>query len=74
MRLPSIDYARMRIFTVNFERGAVTSDPIDIYGQKGKFTAYLLSFAVTVSDGELNIDFSPIFQNPQICGIEIRRR
>jgi Malectin domain len=69
----SVNGPTERIFSVSFEGGAVTSDPIDIIRGSGfKFTAFALAFAVTVSDGELNIGFNPTVQNPQICGIEIR--
>jgi hypothetical protein len=52
----------------------VTFNNLDIYALSGdkKFTALTISFAVAVSDGVLNIGFSPTKDNAQICGIEIR--
>jgi Malectin domain len=69
----SVSAEGQRIFRVLFEGGAITSDPIDIFAGSGKvkFRAFVLKFAVTVSDGELNVGFSPIVGSATICGIEI---
>jgi Malectin domain len=69
----SVNGPEQRKFKVLFEGGAVTSDPIDIFALSGgKFTAHTIAYAVTVSDGVLNIGFQPLFENVQLCGIEIR--
>jgi Malectin domain len=69
----SVNNQGERIFKVQFEGGVLTFDSIDLYGRSGgKFTAFTLDFALAVSDGELNIEFSPTVENAQICGIEIR--
>jgi Malectin domain len=61
------------VFQVLFEGGAVTSDPIDITALSGgKRTAHTIAYAVTVSDGVLNIGFNPLIENAQLCAIEIR--
>ncbi len=59
-----------RVFNVNLEGKAVLTN-FDIYAE-GQMNAVKKSFTVTVSDGNLDIDFIRIKADPQVNGIEIR--
>ena len=49
-----------------------TSSRIWIYLRKvGALHAYIETVPVEITDGKLNITFTPNIENPQICGIEI---
>ena len=55
---------KMRWFT------SVTSN-LDIYSEVGANAALVKSYAVTVSDGQLNIEFRHVIENPEISAIEV---
>jgi len=44
----------------------------DVFAEVGPTKALVKRFDVTVSDGELNINFERNIQNPSIKGIEVR--
>ena len=46
-------------------------DNLDIFGRVGSFTACVVEFPVTVSDGRLNLSFPKVASNPTISGIEV---
>ena len=58
-----------RIFDVLIE-GEKLLNRYDIYADAGK-NATVKTFTVNVSDGQLNIDFLHVIENPQVNGIEI---
>ena len=63
----------MRVFTFNVQ-GHEFKD-FDIWAKAGGFgKAYVESADVDVTDGKLNITFTPNVENPKICGIEILPR
>jgi hypothetical protein len=62
--------AGLRVFDVNIE-GQTAVDDLDLSAQFGHQTAVMLSYAVNVSDGELNIDFIHGVENPLVNAIEI---
>jgi fibronectin type 3 domain-containing protein len=63
--------AGKRVFDVNIEDSMVLND-VDIYSQAGAaYTALVLSVPVSVLDGEINIDFIPQVDNPDVAAIEI---
>ena len=63
----------MRVFTFNVQ-GHEFKD-FDIWAKAGGFgKAYVESVNVDVTDGKLNITFTPNLENPKICGIEILPR
>lgn len=59
-----------RKFTVLMEDQAVISD-LDIFARVGARTALIMTSAVTVTDGELNIHFRHGVESPIISAIEI---
>jgi PKD repeat protein len=59
-----------RIFNVNIEGTRVMSN-VDLNALAGQNTAYDRIFAVTVSDGVLNIDFQTMTDNAKISSIEV---
>ena len=59
-----------RRFDVTIE-GQLVLDDFDINAQVGTFTALVRSFNVTVSDGQLNIVFTHVAENPKISAIEV---
>ena len=59
-----------RVFDVLIEGQVVTSG-LDIYSQVGPNAALMKSYAVTVSDGQLNIEFHHVVENPEINAIEV---
>ncbi|GAB4398930.1 MAG: hypothetical protein OHK0053_18310 [Microscillaceae bacterium] len=60
----------IRVFDVNIEGQTVLND-LDQTAKYGWNTAAVETFTVTVTDGNLDIDFIQIVQNPVIKGIEI---
>src|SRR5262245_25122513 len=62
----------LRVFDVVIEGTTVLND-YDIFADVGGFTGTMKSFATTVSDGSLDIDFLHVVENPAIKGIEIRQ-
>ncbi len=60
-----------RIFDISLE-GVVVKDDLDLIAEFGHLVAGMLSFPVTLNDGELNILFlHGIAENPIVSGIEI---
>jgi chitinase len=59
-----------RVFDVGIEGGTVLSN-FDIFASCGRFTACDRSFAVTVSDGRLDIEFSAAVNYPKVSAIEV---
>ena len=51
--------------------GSNVNHNLDIYNEAGKNTAYMISYNVTVADGQLNLDFLHGVENPFISAIEI---
>lgn len=62
-----------RVFDIDLEGQRVYND-LDIHREAGHDRALVKTFNVTVNDGELNIDFTPGKNNPQLAGIEIHKR
>ncbi|WP_394749386.1 malectin domain-containing carbohydrate-binding protein [Spongiimicrobium salis] len=60
-----------RIFDIIME-GAVVRSNFDIIAEFGHLRAGMLSFEVEVTDGELNIEYGRIVENPFINAIEVR--
>ncbi len=58
-----------RVFDVYID-GTLVLENYDIYAEVGGYTAVMKSFLVT-SDGNLDIDFGHVKENPAIKGIEI---
>jgi len=46
-------------------------DKLDIFSQVGANAALVISLPVTVTDGQLNIAFTPVVQQPKISAIEV---
>lgn len=64
--------AGARSFDVNIEGGALELANFDVYAQAGgKFSAIVREFPVTISDGNVTIEFIPQVENALINGIEI---
>jgi hypothetical protein len=60
-----------RVFDVSVE-GQLALDNLDIFSEVGHSTALIKVLNnVTVQDGQLNIDFSSVIEEPEINGIEI---
>ena len=67
-----IDGAGERIFDIAIENNIVTSN-LDLVEQFGHRVAVMLTFPVTVNDGNLDIEFlHSVVENPLINAIEIR--
>lgn len=64
------DEAGQRIFDVEIE-GSLVLDDYDIYADVGQNVAVMKSFDATVSDGNLDIDFTTVIDNAKISAIEI---
>lgn len=61
-----------RIFSINVEGDQLNN--LDIIAESGGMqTALIKVFNISVTDGELNITFTPLVQNTMINGIEILR-
>jgi uncharacterized repeat protein (TIGR02543 family) len=59
-----------RIFDVALEENEIISN-LDIYAKVGKNVAYNETHEVTISDGEINIDFTATANNAKISAIKI---
>jgi hypothetical protein len=68
----NFDSAGRRVFNVGIEGTQVITN-LDIWAKVGKDAAYNENHVVTVSDGQLNIAFSPVVENPKISAIEVQR-
>jgi poly(hydroxyalkanoate) depolymerase family esterase len=62
--------AGSRVFNVLLEGTEIISN-LDIYGEAGANTAYVTENSVTVSDGEINIEFATVTENALINAIKI---
>ncbi|MBN2442606.1 MAG: PHB depolymerase family esterase [Spirochaetales bacterium] len=62
--------AGSRIFNVSIE-GIQAIGNLDIYAKAGGNTAYVTENSVTVSDGEINIEFSTVTENAMVNAIKI---
>jgi hypothetical protein len=65
----------LRVFDVSIE-GSLVEDNLDIFAEVGAQTMLVKTYTVTVSDGELNIDFSSLasaggVRHPAINAIEV---
>jgi hypothetical protein len=60
-----------RVFSVNFEGGATEISNLDLNAQVAPMTAYVSSNVVSVTGGNLDIDFSASVDQPTIAAIEI---
>jgi chitodextrinase len=68
--VPSVSFVGGRVFDVTAE-GALAIDNLDIFARVGANTALTMEFPVTVNDGQLNIGFLHVVQNPVLSGIEV---
>ncbi|KAF0191334.1 MAG: fibronectin type III domain-containing protein [Gammaproteobacteria bacterium] len=59
-----------RVFDVQIE-GRIALDKLDIYAEVGQLAALTKGMAVDVTDGQMNIRFLHVLQNPKIDAIEI---
>ena len=64
--------AGKRVFNVAIEGTQVITN-LDIWAKVGKDAAYNETHVITVSDGQLNIAFSPGIENPKISAIQVQR-
>jgi hypothetical protein len=64
--------AGRRVFNVAIEGTQVITN-LDIWAKVGMNAAYNKTNVVTVSDGQLNIAFSPVVENPKISAIQVQR-
>ncbi|MEL7348029.1 MAG: malectin domain-containing carbohydrate-binding protein, partial [Pseudomonadota bacterium] len=62
--------AGKRVFDVEIE-GATVVDNLDLAGDHGYETAYVMTTEVTVTDGNLDIDLKKGVQNPKLSAIKI---
>lgn len=60
----------VRVFDVSIQDNLVLDD-LDIFAEVGANKALVYAFPITVFDGELEIDFQRVIQNPNISGIEV---
>jgi len=60
----------LRVFDVLIEGQPVSND-LDIYSEAGSNAALVKSYPVTVSDGQLNIEFLHVVENPKVNAIEV---
>jgi hypothetical protein len=67
---PYFNTSGSRVFDVAAE-GVVKIDNLDVYNTSGKFSALEHSFTVTVSDGQLNLNFAASINNAIVSGITI---
>jgi len=61
----------VRIFDVVLEGETVIND-LDLTATVGFLNALVYSFPVTITDGQINIDFNQELQNPKISAIAVR--
>jgi chitodextrinase len=62
----------LRVFDVEME-GQPVLDNLDIFAEAGANAALIKSLPVTVSDGQLDIRFVHVTQNPKVSAIEVTR-
>ena len=60
----------IRVFDVSLE-SLLSLDNLDIFSEVGANAALVKSIPVSVTDGQLNIDFQRVAQNPNLSGIEV---
>jgi beta-galactosidase len=65
---PSFSAAGQRVFSVTAEGQTLVSN-LDVFARVGRNTALQLSFPVTVTDGVLNLGFTPSVNNPIVAAI-----
>jgi beta-lactam-binding protein with PASTA domain len=66
-----VAYDGGRVFDVTIE-GALVEDNLDIFAQAGgAFTALIKTHTVTVTDGQINIGFGHVVEDPKLSAIEI---
>ncbi|MEY2448503.1 MAG: hypothetical protein QOH79_1979 [Acidimicrobiaceae bacterium] len=63
--------AGKRVFSVNFEGGAVELANFDIFAAVGAMTATTRTFSVPVTDGSLDIAFSATADQPSIAALTV---
>lgn len=63
--------AGKRVFSVNLEGGSVELPNYDIVAEVGPKNATIKQYAVQVSDGTLNIDFTASVNQPKVSAIEV---
>jgi predicted heme/steroid binding protein len=63
--------AGQRVFNVNIENGKAVTNSLDIFALAGKNKAYIKSYAVQVTDGMLNINFTTVTDNAKVSAIEV---
>jgi len=59
-----------RVFDVNIE-GTLVLDNLDIFSEAGATTALVKTLPVTVTDGQVTIDFIHGIENPMVSAIEV---
>lgn len=59
-----------RVFNVSME-GVVVEQNLDVFKTVGGYTALTRTYDVSVSDGVLNISFTPIAENPKVSFIQV---
>lgn len=62
--------AGQRVFDISIEDSLVFDD-VDPAGQYGHQTGFMLTYQVNVTDGNLDIDFQRVVENPLVNAIEI---
>ncbi|MDD9206142.1 malectin domain-containing carbohydrate-binding protein, partial [Georgenia sp. 10Sc9-8] len=60
-----------RVFSANLEGGDTEIVDLDLNAEVGPMTAYVEEFEVTVTDGNLDIDFSASVDQPKVSAIEV---
>ena len=62
-----------RVFNANFEGGPTEISGLDLNAQVGSMAAYVTTNTVTVTGGNLDIDFSATVNQPKVSAIEVIR-
>jgi hypothetical protein len=60
-----------RVFSVNLEGGATEVTNLDLNAQVAPATAYVVTRQISVTDGNLDVDFSATVNQPTISAIEV---
>ncbi|WP_454085363.1 PA14 domain-containing protein [Georgenia sp. Marseille-Q6866] len=60
-----------RVFSVNLEGGATEIVNLDLNSQVAPATAHVVDVPITVTDGNLDIDFSATVDQPKVSAIEV---
>lgn len=64
--------AGRRVFNVNVEDGAAKIENLDVFAEVGKWRTLVKTFEnITVTDGELSLDFASVSGNAMVSGIAI---